>query len=108
MELSTMKGTDVMIEAYELRRKFKEKEAVAGVSFSVQHGEIFGLLGPNGAGKTTTIRMLTGQIDPSSGHASGCRLRCRERSGAVERADRRGLRRAKSLRAALGPQQSPL
>jgi len=42
-------------------------EAIAGVSFNVQRGEIFGLLGPNGAGKTTTIRLLTGQIDPSGG-----------------------------------------
>ncbi|MEO9058584.1 MAG: ABC transporter ATP-binding protein, partial [Ktedonobacteraceae bacterium] len=63
-----------MIEACELRRSFKAKEAVAGISFSVRRGEIFGLLGPNGAGKTTTIRMLTGQIDPSSGSAivAGC------------------------------------
>jgi ABC-2 type transport system ATP-binding protein len=43
---------------------------VAGVSFSVRRGEIFGLLGPNGAGKTTTIRMLTGQITPGAGRAS--------------------------------------
>jgi ABC-2 type transport system ATP-binding protein len=85
-----MKVTDVMIEAYELRRIFKEKEAVAHVSFSVRHGEIFGLLGPNGAGKTTTIRMLTGQIDPNSGRAvvAGCdvvkdRARLKERIGVV-------------------------
>ncbi len=63
-----------MIEAVDLRRSFNGKEAVSGVSFSVQRGEIFGLLGPNGAGKTTTIRMLTGQIDPSGGQATvaGC------------------------------------
>ncbi len=63
-----------MIEVNNLRRTFKEIEAVAGISFSVQQGEIFGLLGPNGAGKTTTIRMLTGQIDPSGGSATvaGC------------------------------------
>jgi ABC-2 type transport system ATP-binding protein len=63
-----------MIEAIDLRRAFKDNEAVKGISFSVRRGEIFGLLGPNGAGKTTTIRMLTGQIEPSSGHATvaGC------------------------------------
>jgi ABC-2 type transport system ATP-binding protein len=55
------------IEANDLRRSFKDIEAAAGVSFTVQRGEIFGLLGPNGAGKTTTIRLLTGQIDPSEG-----------------------------------------
>ena len=65
---------DLMIEAIDLRRTFKSNEAVKGISFSVQRGEIFGLLGPNGAGKTTTIRMLTGQIEPSGGHATvaGC------------------------------------
>jgi ABC-2 type transport system ATP-binding protein len=65
---------DLMIGADNLRRTFKDLVAVAGISFSVQHGEIFGLLGPNGAGKTTTIRMLTGQIDPSGGRATvaGC------------------------------------
>jgi ABC-2 type transport system ATP-binding protein len=66
--------SDVMIEATDLHRRFGEKEAVAGISFSVRRGEIFGLLGPNGAGKTTTIRLLTGQIDPSGGKAqvAGC------------------------------------
>lgn len=59
-----------MIEAHDLHRSFGAREAVAGISFRVQRGEIFGLLGPNGAGKTTTIRMLTGQIDPSKGSAS--------------------------------------
>jgi len=65
---------DLMIEASALRRTFKATEAVAGVTFSVRRGEIFGLLGPNGAGKTTTIRMLTGQIAPTSGGAivAGC------------------------------------
>ena len=59
-----------IIEAHDLHRSFGAREAVAGISFCVQRGEIFGLLGPNGAGKTTTIRMLTGQIDPSKGSAS--------------------------------------
>jgi ABC-2 type transport system ATP-binding protein len=79
-----------MIEVNGLRRMFKEIEAVAGISFDVQRGEIFGLLGPNGAGKTTTIRMLTGQIDPSEGSATvaGCdvvkdRVRLKERIGVV-------------------------
>ena len=81
---------DPMIEVSELQRIFGKKEAVAGISFTVRQGEIFGLLGPNGAGKTTTIRMLTGQIDPSGGRASvaGCdivrdKARLKERIGVV-------------------------
>lgn len=80
----------LMIEATDLRRNFGRKEAVAGISFSVRRGEIFGLLGPNGAGKTTTIRLLTGQIDPDGGRAmvAGCdivkdRARLKERIGVV-------------------------
>ena len=60
----------MMIEAHALHRSFGSREAVAGISFCVRRGEIFGLLGPNGAGKATTIRMLTGQIDPSKGSAT--------------------------------------
>ena len=48
----------------------KKVEAVKDISFTVEQGEIFGFLGPNGAGKTTTIKMLTGLIQPSSGHMS--------------------------------------
>ncbi len=44
-----------------------EKRAVAGLSFHVAAGEIYGLLGPNGAGKTTTLRILSGLIPPTSG-----------------------------------------
>ena len=53
-----------------LTKKFGELIAVDGISFSVNSGEVFGFLGPNGAGKTTTIRMLTGQLLPSSGRAT--------------------------------------
>jgi len=49
--------------------RFGELEAVAGVSFAVAPGEVFGLLGPNGAGKTTTIRVLTTLLAPSEGRA---------------------------------------
>jgi ABC-2 type transport system ATP-binding protein len=57
------------IEVYNLTRNYDGLRAVDGISFSVEHGEIFGFLGPNGAGKTTTIRMLTGQLLPTSGTA---------------------------------------
>ncbi|WP_394821932.1 ABC transporter ATP-binding protein [Pendulispora albinea] len=45
-------------------------EAVRGISFEVERGEIFGLLGPNGAGKTTTFKMLTGLVAPTAGKAT--------------------------------------
>src|SRR5262249_45315292 len=49
--------------------RFGEVEAVAGVSFDVGGGEVFGLLGPNGAGKTTTIPVLTTLLRPTAGSA---------------------------------------
>jgi len=58
-----------MIEATELTKNYGNVTAVNRVSFCVAEGELFGLLGPNGSGKTTMIRMLTGQILPTSGSA---------------------------------------
>jgi ABC-2 type transport system ATP-binding protein len=53
-----------------IRRRVKEIEAVRGVSFQIDKGELFGLLGPNGAGKTTTIKMLITLLIPTGGSAS--------------------------------------
>jgi ABC-2 type transport system ATP-binding protein len=49
-----------VIEVTDLSKQFGDRTALAGVSFTVRPGTIFGYLGPNGAGKTTTIRILTG------------------------------------------------
>jgi ABC-2 type transport system ATP-binding protein len=51
------------------RRAAREVQAVRGISFTVERGELFGLLGPNGAGKTTTIKMLMTLLLPTSGRA---------------------------------------
>jgi ABC-2 type transport system ATP-binding protein len=53
-----------------LMKKYGQRLAVAGLSFSVGPGQTLGLLGPNGAGKTTTMRMLMGLSRPSSGSIS--------------------------------------
>ena len=58
-----------MIEVDELRKRFGDFEAVRGVTFGVDAGEVFGFLGPNGAGKTTTINMLCTLAKPTSGSA---------------------------------------
>jgi len=51
-----------------LTKNFGDFCAVDNLSFTVNHGEVFGLLGPNGAGKSTLIRMLTTLVQPTSGH----------------------------------------
>ena len=57
------------VEVENLSKRFGDFVAVDALSFSVNHGEVFGLLGPNGAGKSTLIRMLTTLVPPTSGSA---------------------------------------
>src|SRR3972149_8707519 len=54
----------------ELRKSYGAVEALRGVSFEIQEGEVFGLLGPNGAGKTTTVEILEGYRKRDSGSVS--------------------------------------
>jgi ABC-2 type transport system ATP-binding protein len=58
---------EAFLVAQDLQKSFNGNKAVAGVSFTIDKGEIFGLLGPNGAGKTTTLRVLTGLVHPDGG-----------------------------------------
>ena len=55
------------VELRDIRKRFGEIEALAGISLSVQAGEIYGLLGPNGAGKTTLIRAIVGLVRADGG-----------------------------------------
>ncbi len=59
--------TDFAIQTSGLVKRFGDFTAVDSVDLRVRRGEIYGFLGPNGSGKTTTIRMLTGNMLPSSG-----------------------------------------
>ena len=56
-----------MIEVHQLRKHYGPVEAVKGIDFKVDQGELFCFLGPNGAGKTTTIKMLCGLLKPTGG-----------------------------------------
>ncbi len=58
-----------MIEIESLKKSFARKPALAGVSFRVEPGEIYGLLGHNGAGKSTTLGIILGMVAPDSGEA---------------------------------------
>lgn len=75
----SMQREQFAIEVKDLKRSYitrsffgrtrRVTEALAGISFAVGKGELFGLIGPNGAGKTTTIKILTTLLSPTSGHA---------------------------------------
>ena len=55
------------LKATDLRKSYRKREVVRGVSIEMSGGEIVGLLGPNGAGKTTTFSMIAGFVTPSAG-----------------------------------------
>ncbi|OGG49336.1 MAG: hypothetical protein A3F84_25020 [Candidatus Handelsmanbacteria bacterium RIFCSPLOWO2_12_FULL_64_10] len=64
-----MSDVTPVIEVEGLSRTYGERTALAGVSFAVKPGEVFGLLGPNGGGKTTLFRVLATLLPPSQGSA---------------------------------------
>ncbi|MEJ7751220.1 MAG: ABC transporter ATP-binding protein [Thermoleophilaceae bacterium] len=58
---------ELAIEVSDLRKSYGSVEAIRGLSFEVERGQVFGLLGPNGAGKTTTVEILEGYRDRNAG-----------------------------------------
>jgi ABC-2 type transport system ATP-binding protein len=73
-----------ILQVENLVKRYGDVEAVRGVSFTVEEGEVFGLLGPNGAGKTTTIEIVEGLRDPDGGHVSVCGLDPQREPGALK------------------------
>lgn len=79
-----------IIQVEDLYKSYGDVEAVRGVSFAVQEGEVFGLLGPNGAGKTSCVEILEGLRTADRGKVRVCGLdpetsgeRFKEKIGAV-------------------------
>jgi len=68
----------------DLSKRFDDVQAVDGVSFEVDRGELFGFLGPNGAGKTTTINLLTGLARPDTGSFRMGGIDCTEKPRAAQ------------------------
>src|ERR1039458_10816084 len=69
-----MSSTSPAISVQGLKKSYGDVQAVKGIDFEIQPGEVFGLLGPNGAGKTTTVEILEGLRPRSGGRVSvlGC------------------------------------
>ena len=63
-------GTGAVIVVEALRKRYGDIQAVDGISFEVQRGEVFALLGPNGSGKTTTVEIIEGMRSADSGRAT--------------------------------------
>jgi len=57
----------MQIKAQNISKNFGSKSIIKDISLDIIPGQVLGLIGPNGAGKTTTIKIITGQIPPSSG-----------------------------------------
>jgi ABC-2 type transport system ATP-binding protein len=60
----------IAIDAQDLRKRYGEVQAVDGITFQVERGEVFGMLGPNGAGKTTTVEIVEGLRTADSGRVT--------------------------------------
>lgn len=69
----------------DVHKVYGDREAVKGISFDVEEGEIFGLIGPNGAGKTTTLRMICTLLQITSGTINVCGYDVKEQADDVRK-----------------------
>jgi ABC-2 type transport system ATP-binding protein len=76
--------TNPILQVENLVKRYGDVEAVRGVSFSVEEGEVFGLLGPNGAGKTSTVEVMEGLRVPDGGRISVCGLDPQKNANALK------------------------
>jgi len=67
IEMILMPGKEVVLQTYDLSKKFGSRWAVKDLNLEVYRGDVFGFLGPNGAGKSTTIRMILTLLRPAAG-----------------------------------------
>ncbi|MBI2607568.1 MAG: ABC transporter ATP-binding protein [Candidatus Doudnabacteria bacterium] len=74
-----------IIEVKNLNKAYNGTQAVRGITFSVEKGEIYGILGPNGAGKTTTLEILEGLKSPDSGQAEMFGLEVAKNNGGIKK-----------------------
>ena len=68
--METEDSDEVLVKANDLGKRFDEFIALHPLNVEVRAGEFFGVFGPNGAGKSTFIKLLTGQLKPTTGGAS--------------------------------------
>ena len=81
---SGIADADAVIRVRDLQKRYGDVRAVAGISFEVGRGEVFGLLGPNGAGKSTTIEILEGLRTQDAGEATVLGLDVRSQASALK------------------------
>ena len=106
--IAPVSASEPAIEVHDLRKTYGENEAVRGIDFRVERGEVFGLLGPNGAGKTTTVEILEGYRERTVGRGqragprprSAASARCASGWGSCSRAA--GIYRQITVREAVG------
>ena len=76
MSSASLRAYMPAVSVKDLRKTYGSHEAVRGIDFEIQAGEVFGLLGPNGAGKTTTVEILEGYRTRDGGTVESSFLIC--------------------------------